>query len=516
MIKEVSKNLNPITKMDYPDPDVIRVKDTYYMVSTTMHFMPGAVILRSYDLVNWEFCSYVYDKLEDTAGQNLEDGKGVYGKGMWAASIRYANHRFYVCFVANDTHKTYLFDSETIDGPWNLRIIEGFYHDCSLLFDEDATYIIYGNREVWITELDESLTKPKEGGLHRMLVNDAGNRMLGYEGAHLYKINNKYYLFLIHSLSTEWRRVEACFVSDSLEGEFVGGDVLNDDRGYCGQGVAQGGIVDTPEGDWYAVLFQDSGAVGRIPVLIPIHFENDFPVFGDQGKIPESFPVKSTRPDYQYTPLYASDDFIYQPHKDGKLQLKPAWQWNHNPKNHLWNVTERSGALRIYTDKVVDDIMQANNILTQRMLFPGCSGIITVDAQGINEGDYAGICAFQGCYQMIAVTKENNDFYAVVMGKPVDNDSLQASNQELQQKPVVYAKKKLSSSTATFKLTVDFMNMKDEVSLFVKEEDWTLMAEGLKVRFKLDHFTGCRFGLFMYSTKQSGGHADLSKFQYVV
>ena len=40
---------------------------------------------------------------------------------------------------------------------------------------------------------------------------------------------------------------------------------MNDDRGYWDQGVAQGGIVDTPEGDWYAVLFQDSGAVGRIP-----------------------------------------------------------------------------------------------------------------------------------------------------------------------------------------------------------------------------------------------------------
>jgi len=73
---------------------------------------------------------------------------------------------------------------------------------------------------------------------------------------------------LIHSLPDCWRRVHAYFAADSLEGEFVGGDVLNDDRGYCDQGVAQGGIVDTPDGDWYAVLFQDSGAVGRIPVLI--------------------------------------------------------------------------------------------------------------------------------------------------------------------------------------------------------------------------------------------------------
>ena len=26
-------NVNPITRLDYPDPDVIRVEDTYYMRS---------------------------------------------------------------------------------------------------------------------------------------------------------------------------------------------------------------------------------------------------------------------------------------------------------------------------------------------------------------------------------------------------------------------------------------------------------------------------------------------------
>lgn len=46
-----NQEINPITRLDYPDPDVIRVDNTYYMVSTTMHFMPGCEILRSYDLV---------------------------------------------------------------------------------------------------------------------------------------------------------------------------------------------------------------------------------------------------------------------------------------------------------------------------------------------------------------------------------------------------------------------------------------------------------------------------------
>lgn len=82
--------------------------------------------------------------------------------------------------------------------------------------------------------------------------------------------------FLVHSLRDRWMRTEACFYSDSLEGEFTGGDVLCDDRGYCGQGVAQGGIVDTPDGKWYAMLFQDSGAVGRIPILLPVTWKDHF------------------------------------------------------------------------------------------------------------------------------------------------------------------------------------------------------------------------------------------------
>ncbi|HOV41656.1 MAG TPA: family 43 glycosylhydrolase, partial [Oscillospiraceae bacterium] len=142
-----TKKKNPIIWSDFPDLDVIRVEDTYYMIRTTMHMMPGAVILRSYDLANWEIASYLYDTLEDNPAHRLEDGKNIYGAGMWAASLKYHNGMFYVCFVANDTHKTYLFTSKSIDGPWEKREIEGFYHDISLLFDDDGkVYIVYGNR----------------------------------------------------------------------------------------------------------------------------------------------------------------------------------------------------------------------------------------------------------------------------------------------------------------------------------------------------------------------------------
>ena len=221
-------------------------------------------------MINWEHETFVYDKLDSTEGQRLCDDKYIYGKGMWAATIRFHEGMFYVVFVCNDTGKTYLYRAESIDGPWAKSEIEGFYHDCSLLFDDGKAYLVYGNTEVYLTELNEDMTGPKEGGLHRLIVSDKGNPNLGYEGSHLYKINGKYYLFFIHSLWDKWRRVEACFVADSLEGEFVGGDIFDDDMGFRNSGIAQGGIVEGPEGVWNAVLFQDSGAVGRIPVLVPV------------------------------------------------------------------------------------------------------------------------------------------------------------------------------------------------------------------------------------------------------
>ena len=504
--------INPITRLDYPDPDVIRVEDTYYMVSTTMHFMPGCEILRSYDLRNWEHAAYVYDRLDSTPGQRLEGEENIYGKGMWAASIRYHKGTFYICFVANDTHKTYLYTADSIEGPWEKRYVEGFFHDCSLLFDEDdRVYIAYGNKNIYITELKSDLSGPAEGGLHRLAVSDEGHPSLGYEGTHFYKINGKYYLFFIHSRRDCWRRVEACFVADSLTGEFTGGDVLDDDRGYCGQGVAQGGIVDTPKGKWYAMLFQDSGAVGRIPILVPVDWEKGYPVFGKGGKIPENFEIKSTRPEYIYRPLVESDDF--------RGELKPCWQFNHEPDPALIRHDRESGIWEVRTGKVCGSLTQAGNIITQRMLYPGCAGEATVDGSGLGEGDFAGICALQGCYGFIGITRREGGLYLSVRTVTAGESSMKPLGaNEGQDREQAFVP--LEGNAVQLKLEVDFTRMKDTAAFYYRNADaetdapWIQLGGPHKLYFKLDHFTGCRFGLAVYSTKEPGGWAAFRNFIY--
>lgn len=519
---EWKRNINPITRLDYPDPDVIRVEDTYYMVTTTMHFMPGCEILRSYDLVNWEHAAYVYDRLDSTEGQRLIGEENIYGKGMWAATIRFHKGLFYICFVANDTGKTYLYTADKIEGPWSKKTVAGFYHDCSLLFDDDEkVYIVYGNKNIYLTQLKPDLSGPLEGGLHRLVVSDEGNPILGYEGAHFYKINGKYYLFFIHSLKERWMRAQACFVADSLEGEFTGGDVLVDDRTYCGQGVAQGGIVDTPEGDWYGVLFQDHGAVGRIPILVPVKWQGDWPVFGENGRVPEHFTVFSTRPEYVYTPLMQSDDFRGEKglsleekrRKYGCFGLKSAWQFNHEPDMDLVCRDEEQGILWMESGKLCKNLTQAQNILTQRMAWPGCAGEVTVHAQCLKEGDYSGICALQGCYGMIAVTKRSGKNYIVMQNKEADAPQIQGQSCDMGagKEQVVIP---VEESVLRLRVEADFYNMKDEARFFYYSGgEWRITGVIHKLYFKPDHFTGCRLGLFMYATNETGGKAGFSDFK---
>lgn len=499
---------NPIIPLDYPDPDIIRVGDTYYMVSTTMYYFPGCEILKSYDLVHWEHASFVYKTLDGTDGQRLENGKNIYGQGMWAASLRYHKGIFYIIFAANDTHRTYLYTSRNIFGPWEKSLIDGFYHDASLLFDDDErVFIVYGNTDIYLTELKSDLSGPKPGGLDRCIISEKDNPNLGYEGAHVYKINGFYYVFLIHSLPEKWMRAQACFMSDDLNNEFTGRDILIDDRGFPDQGVAQGGIIDTPEGDWYSILFQDMGAVGRLPVLVPVRWENDFPVIGPDKKIPEKFSVTDQREGHQYKPLVDSDDF--KKNYDTPYGLKPCWQFNHEPLETGYSLNTEEGHFELTNTSLSRSVTEARNTLTQRMLYPSSSVEVTVDGASLNDGDVAGLCALHGAYAFIALTKENGKWYIVMRGRKAKKVGSQYEKEH------EYERVEVDSKTVTFRMETDFSAGKDTCRVYYKTSDQYLpLGTEHPLTFKLDFFTGCRYGLFSYATRQTGGTATYSRFIY--
>ena len=497
-----------IIPADFPDPDIILVDDTYYMVSTTMHFMPGWVILRSYNLIDWEHAAYVFNELESTDAETLKDNKGAYGKGMWAASLRHHKDKFYISFVANDTHKTYLFSSEKIKGPWRRSEIKGFYHDMSLLFDDDGrVYCVSGNTNITLTELEPDLSGPKKDGINTVIIQDnPENVNLGYEGSHFYKIHGKYYIFLIH-IPKGKMRTESCFVSDKVDGPYTGHDILCSDLAGWNSGTAQGGIVQSPDGNWHSLVFQDHGALGRIPVLVPMKFENDFPVFGEADFTPEQVRVADLRPDYQYKPLY-SNDFT-----------NPAWQWNHIPDKKL--VTLEPSLLTIKTDKICKNIVQAANTLTQRTFTEHCAGSVEIDASAINEGDVAGLCALEGQYGFIGITKKDGK-YKLIAAKHEIPYSPWAMGVYDDEEADIIAETDISSPKlklkAVFNLeytkeNVQFSfcnNINDKAGTMAVFEDF---GAPVMLRYTLDQFVGVRFALFIYSTKKSGGTVVFKDFQ---
>ena len=498
-MKTVSSYIIPA---DFPDPDIIRVDDTYYMVSTTMHFMPGCVILRSHNLVDWEHAAYVYDELEPTEKETLADNKGAYGKGMWAACLRHHNGKFIITFVANDTGKTYLFTSDKIEGPWQRSQIKGFFHDMSLLFDDDGrVYCVSGNMNISLTEMEPDLSGPKAGGINKVIIRDDPERVgLGYEGSHIYKINGKYYIFFIHMPKGKMR-TEACYVSDKIDGPYTGKDVLCSDLGNWNSGTAQGGIVQAPNGNWYSIVFQDHGALGRIPVLVPVKFIDDFPVFGAAGFAPRQVNVPDLRPDYKYAPLY-SNDFT-----------NPAWQWNHIPNKKLISLS--SDTFTVTTDKICKNVVQATNTLTQRTFTEHCAGTIEIDASNISEGDITGLCALEGEYGFIGITKKDGKYKLIAAEHKIDYLPW-AMGVFDDKEPDIIAEKDISSSKLKLKATFNLEHNNENVQFAFAEADSDSFEDfgaPVKLRYTLDQFVGVRFALFCYSTQKTGGKATFKDFK---
>eukprot|EP00833_Pecoramyces_ruminatium_P002136 jgi/Orpsp1_1/1176168/evm.model.c7180000056630.1 len=411
---------NPIIWADVPDDDIIRVDDTYYMISTTMFFSPGAPIMKSKDLFSWEICNYVYDTLANGDVQNLRNGKHDYSHGQWAASLRYNKGTFYVFFGSYGTNKSYVFKTKDIEsGKWDRTEINGMYHDASMLFDDDGRkYLVYGGSgEIKIKEFNTEMTGFKMGGLDKTLFKTNLSGLAG-EGSHVQKIDGTTtYLLLLGQMT-----------------------VLDSGVGSYGSGVAQGGIVDTPDGKWYGFLFQDHGAVGRIPVLVPVTWQNDWPMM----QAPLTFEINGG---FKGTRLAKNDEFDYD---DNQLALE--WQWNHNPDNSAWSVTERPGWLRLKNKNIASELLRARNTLTMRTEGPACTSIVKLDATNLKVGDYAGLSAFQLKYGNIGVYVADNGEKRIYMANNAGNDIGNSRNSIVQET-------KLNGNVVYLKLEFRFSNV---------------------------------------------------------
>jgi beta-xylosidase len=357
--------------------------------------------------------------------------------------------------------------------------------------------MVYGGGEIRIRELNSDVTGLESDGVDQVIIENAniafGKSEVGglpAEGSQLFKKDGKYYLFLIASPRSRWSRSVLIYRADRITGPYEGRVALQD------QGVAQGGLIETPEGDWYSYLFGDRGAVGRIPYLVPVDWEDDWPVIGIDGKVPETLdlPMRSS----SIPQIVAPDDFE---RSENDLELPLVWQWNHNPDNQHWSILDDPGRLRITTSRIDHSVLTARNTLTQRTFGPVCSASVKIDVSGMRDGDIAGLIALQRNYGFVGAKLDGGRLSVIATRAPRSSDE-QIETVSLHQTKLY------------LRIDCDYRNQADVANFFYSLDGrkWKRIGRTLKMSYTMPHFMGYRFGLFNYATANPGGYVDFDDF----
>lgn len=345
---------NPVLNADFSDPDVIRVGRKFYMVASDFHFM-GMQVLESDDMVNWHYASQIYRCFDEPGW----DANQHYAGGSWAPSIRYHDGLYYVYFCTPD-EGLYMSTACNPYGPWTpLHLVKRVvkWEDPCPFWDEDG---------------QAYLGRSQHGAgpiiVHRMSPD--GKTLLDEgrvvyegpiaEGTKFMKRHGWYYLIIPEGgVGTGWQTV---LRSRSIYGPYERRIVLEQGTTNV-NGPHQGALVDAPDGSWWFYHFQETPVLGRVVHLQPARWEADWPVIGidyDKNGVGEPVAVwRKPLPSAGAVSLPSRDDF------SGALGLQ--WQWNHNPVDTHWNLTDRKGWLTLNALSA-DSLKQARNMLTQKVI----------------------------------------------------------------------------------------------------------------------------------------------------
>ncbi|MEO3773349.1 glycoside hydrolase 43 family protein [Micromonospora sp. B9E7] len=569
----------PLLNADVPDISVERVpaaendegRDIYYMISTTMHLSPGAPIMKSYDLVNWEIVNYVFDRASIGDSFSLRNGQNSYGQGQWASSLRYHDGMFYVAFNTNNLNGAYLYRTDDIEnGAWQRTSLGRGLHDPSLFFDVDGTpYIFYGSGGTSAVRLNANLTAIEQDYPNIFTAsNYAGQPFIGglFEGAQFYHIDGWYYAVIITWPSGQGRQV-VMFRSKDLLGRYTSAGGVNtyEARGVLNSnGFAQGSLVpisrEDGRTDWHGMFFRDTFPIGRIPALIPATWQNGWPTFGTNGVVPVNGlfdkPIQLSPAEEAFErqkSIVASDDFANDaPHRayqdeqwtvpapldpaevaPNGSRLDLAWEWNHAPDNRYWSLTDREGWLRLTTGKVVTGqyvytklsnraelawFEEARNTLSQRTFGPRQSVQTRMDISGMRNGDVAGLAAYNRGFSYVAVKRvdgvntlgvvNRSQPFAVDLDQSTLENFLPGTTVALGDATEVQVKADLDFASPVGQLWTTFYYSLDGVQ-------WTRLGDRVGPQTldgSLAHFMGHRVGLFNYATQETGGRVDFDDY----
>ncbi|KAJ3524976.1 hypothetical protein NM208_g11839 [Fusarium decemcellulare] len=502
----------PILWQDLADTDLIRVNETYYYSASNMHFSPGAPLLRSYDLVNWEYLSHsvpFYD-VEDERFK-LTNGN-VYNGGVFASSIGFdqAAGLFYWLGCLQSDGKTYIYTATEATGPWELKsvIADYCYYDAGLLIDDDGKkYVAYSK---WVP--DGSQAKIRVASLtddlqieSSKIVFESNADIMYIEGARFYKINGTYYIWLVHHNGFRGQ-----MIIKSSGGPWGPYDQWRPVLENSGNPVAgagnphQGGIVETPDGDWWYIAFVERYPNGRLPVLAPLYWDEEgWPHVEFSAPNTWSSSYRYPLPKHELMPLRRTTEFPGP-------ELEPQFEWNHNPDPTKFTV---HNGLTLATATVTDDFFQARNTLSRRIVGPQSAALIELEYSDMQDGDKTGLAVFRYNAGWIGLSKVGDavtlEMVANVLMDPTDGwkttnrGEVVASVQVAPSGSIwlrVDSKADREPSLNDFSYSVD--GGLSFVPLGTKHE--TLSGQIF--------FMGDRWGMFNFATKELGGQVRVKTF----
>lgn len=491
---------NPVIYSDFADNDIFLGPDgrNFYFMASNMQYSPGAPILRSLDLVNWELIAHAVPSLNFGAKYNMTDGQTAYNAGTWASSMRYReSNGLWYWIGCIDFDNTYIYTAPEVTGPWELSgTIDECYYDCGLLIDTDDTmFVVYGNTNVSIAQLSaDGLSQAKT-----QPVFNAPAPFSAIEGNRLYKKDDFYYVLddypsgatLIWRSKDIWNGWTYQILQDGLSPPISGGSV-----------DSQGSLVETPSGDWYFMSFTWAYPAGRLPILAPITWTSDgWPrlttVNGGWGESYD-YPL----PEYPTPSWFGTDCFE-------SSELSPQWEWNHNPDPTKFEV---GNGLTLWTATVTDDLFTARNTLTHREYGPFPTATIELDFQDMEDGDRCGLAAFRDETSWIGIVRDGRKNYLEMVSGMTLNES---NFQQTSSLGNVTATTEIRKSHIWLRGTLDARTNGDLQGFFSYSLDghhFQLLGGNFSIRSEWEFFQGERWGIFNYATKQLGGSIHVYSF----
>lgn len=500
---------NPILSGFNPDPSICRVGDDYYMAVSSFVWYPGLPVYHSKDLVNWELIGHALDRPDMISMNKLDDNDGIY-----APTLRYYNGTFYLITTAFKSGGNFYITSADPAGPWSdpiwLKDAPGI--DPSLFWDDDGRCYYTGNSwdfpkswtsqcAVWMQEID--LEQGKLVGERKVLTYGHANNAAHAEAPHLYKIDGKYVLIIAEGGTNNFHAVTV-HQSETLWGPYVS-DKTNPvmthrhlGLDYPIQAVGHADLVQTQNGDWYAVLLAKRMINGHNPLsretfLCKVEFENSMPIFNPgYGRVLS----EQQCPDLPWTPVKqepAKDEFDAE-----KLGMK--WYFTRIPQMQFYDLSNDQLSLSLQPETADESVSPA--MLIQKVKHHNFKATVKMKFQTTKENEQAGVIFYRTANGYFSLMKDKT---GITLTKK-DSIKKKIVAQIPYNKQDVY----LTISAKGLNVTFSFGETPDNMINIGGTQSMTVLSDN-----KFNKFNGTGVGIYATSNNQkSESKALFDWFEY--